>query len=68
MSFDAVVARPVSKPVSVEYAAAQLGASMPWLRSATGTLAALVPQRWWTHPWPVPLGEMLVTARPREDG
>jgi 2-polyprenyl-3-methyl-5-hydroxy-6-metoxy-1,4-benzoquinol methylase len=59
-----VQVRPARKPLTLEYAAAQVAEFMPRLAPIAGALAALVPRRWRARPWALPLGEMLVTARP----
>jgi len=59
--------RPLRKPLTLEYAGEQLGRQVPRLGAAVDLLAAAVPARWRGRPWLLPLGEMLVAARPRAD-
>ena len=60
----AVTVRAARKPLTADYVVEQLAHSNPALaRIARGT-TAIVPRRWRARPWSLPLGEMLVTARP----
>jgi 2-polyprenyl-3-methyl-5-hydroxy-6-metoxy-1,4-benzoquinol methylase len=55
--------RPVRKPLTLDYAAGQLAEMTPLLAPVARTATALVPGRLRRRLWPLPLGEMLVTAR-----
>jgi 2-polyprenyl-3-methyl-5-hydroxy-6-metoxy-1,4-benzoquinol methylase len=57
------VVRRALKPLTLDYAAAQLAAFGSALAPVARTLVAAVPRPWRERPWPLPLGEMLVTAR-----
>ena len=61
---DAITVRRVWKPLTLDYAAAQLVETNPQLARLMGPLAAIAPRAWRARPWPVPVGEMLVTSRP----
>jgi SAM-dependent methyltransferase len=61
--FGELTIRAVGKPLTLDYAVAQLGAQNPYLHRIAGALEALLPRGWRTRPWAFPLGEMLVTGR-----
>jgi SAM-dependent methyltransferase len=63
--FDQVTVRPARKPLTIAYAVGAVGALVPGLHPLGRTLAALVPRGLRVRPIPLPLGEMLVTARAR---
>jgi 2-polyprenyl-3-methyl-5-hydroxy-6-metoxy-1,4-benzoquinol methylase len=54
---------PVRKPLTIDYAAAQLAELTPVLAPVARAFAAVLPARLRRRLWPLPLGEMLVTAR-----
>ena len=60
---DAIAVRRVWKPLTLDYAAAQLAESNPQLGRLMTLLAAIAPRAWRARPWPVPVGEILVTGR-----
>lgn len=55
--------RPVTKPMTIAYTAVQAEHMAPFLRPVAW-IARVLPPRLRDQPLPVPLGEMLVTARP----
>jgi len=59
----AVSVRAAWKPLSADYVVEQLGHSNPALARIARATTAIVPRPWRARPWPLPLGEMLVTAR-----
>ena len=60
----AVTVRAVRKPLTADYVVEQLAHSNPALARIARATTAIVPRRWRARPWSLPLGEMLVTARP----
>ena len=58
-----VTVRTATKPLSADYVVEQLGHSNPALARIVRATTAIVPRPWRARPWPLPLGEMLVTAR-----
>jgi len=60
---DAIAVRRVWKPLTLDYAAAQLAETNPQLGRLMTLLAVIAPRAWRAHPWPVPVGEILVTGR-----
>ncbi len=63
--FTDVAVRPVRKPLPLDYATAQAERLAAPLAPLVRLGAAALPRRWRDRPLPLPLGEMLVTARPR---
>jgi len=57
------VIRRALKPLTLDYAAAQLAAFGYGLAPLARGLVTVLPPAWRERPWPLPLGEMLVTAR-----
>lgn len=55
--------RPVRKLLTLDYAATQLAELTPVLAPVARAAAAVLPARLRRRLWPLPLGEMLVTAR-----
>jgi len=55
--------KPFRKPLTLDYAAAQLAALTPFLAPPVRAAAALLPRRLRDRAWPLPLGEILLTAR-----
>jgi SAM-dependent methyltransferase len=62
--FRDVRVRPIRKPLTLDYAAAAATHLMPALGTAARLTTALVPGALRSRPLLLPLGEMLVTARP----
>jgi SAM-dependent methyltransferase len=58
-----VAVRPISKPMTLEYAAEQLARMTPPLAPLARLATAVVPAGLRRRSWPLPLGEMLATAR-----
>jgi hypothetical protein len=54
-----------TKPLTVDYATAQLERMTPALAPLARAVHAVVPATLGRRLWPLPIGEMLVTARPR---
>lgn len=60
---------PAYKPLTIDYAAEQLGHFTPALAPLVRGLGRILPRRLADHPWPIPVGEIFVTAtRSREGG
>jgi len=66
--FRDVHVRPIRKPLTLDYAAAAATHLMPALGTATRLATALVPGPLRSRPLLLPVGEMLVTARPARLG
>lgn len=62
--FEQVAVRAAAKPLTLDYAAAQLARMTPLLAPLARATRAVVPARLRRRLWPLPIGEMLVTARP----
>ena len=63
--FEAIVVHAATKPLTVDYATAQLERMTPALAPLARAVHAVVPAALGRRLWPLPIGEMLVTARPR---
>lgn len=63
--YPAVTVRPLRKPLTLEYAAAQVATLAPPLAPLVRGARRALP--WLARPIPLPLGEMLVTARVAKD-
>jgi hypothetical protein len=61
--FASVTVYPTTKPLTLDYATEQLARMTPALASLARTVQTLTPRRVRSHLWPLPIGEMLVTAR-----
>jgi len=61
--FGDVRVAPFRKPLTLDYAAEQLAALAPFLAPPVRAAAALLPHGLRDRAWPLPLGEILLTAR-----
>jgi len=59
-----VAVQAIRKPLPLDYATQQLDRLAPALAPLVRLARLAVPRRWWARPLRLPLGEMLVTARP----
>lgn len=64
LGYREITVRPVRKPLTLDYAVSQLGHFMPTVAPLGRGGLTLLPTRWRRRPIPLPLGEMMVTARP----
>jgi hypothetical protein len=62
--FTDVTVHAATKPLTLDYATEQLARMTPALAPLAKTVQSLTPRRLRAHLWPLPIGEMLVTARP----
>jgi 2-polyprenyl-3-methyl-5-hydroxy-6-metoxy-1,4-benzoquinol methylase len=62
--FTAIDVRAATKPLSLDYATEQLGRLTPALAPVARALRAVMPSGLRRRLWRLPIGEMLVTARP----
>jgi 2-polyprenyl-3-methyl-5-hydroxy-6-metoxy-1,4-benzoquinol methylase len=62
--YDAIAIHAASKPLTVDYATEQLARMTPVLAPLARAAQAVTPRALGRRLWPLPLGEMLVTARP----
>ena len=62
-SLEQISIQPSYKPLTMDYAAEQLGHFLPALAPVVGGVARILPQRLSGFAWPLPIGEILVTAR-----
>jgi 2-polyprenyl-3-methyl-5-hydroxy-6-metoxy-1,4-benzoquinol methylase len=62
--FTDVTVHAATKPLTLDYATEQLARMTPALAPLAKTVQTLTPRRLRAHLWPLPIGEMLVTARP----
>jgi 2-polyprenyl-3-methyl-5-hydroxy-6-metoxy-1,4-benzoquinol methylase len=60
---DLLDVRPVYKPLTMDYAAEQLAHLTPALAPVARTVARILPRRLGAYAWPLPLGEILASAR-----
>ena len=58
-----VEVRPAFKPLTIDYAAEQLGHFTPALAPLARGIGRILPGRLARYPWPIPVGEIFVTAR-----
>ena len=58
-----VAVRPFHKPLTLDYAVTQLASMAPRLAPPVRVVSALLPRGLRERAWPLPLGEMLLTAR-----
>ena len=63
--FAIITVEPVTKPLTVDYATEQLERMTPALAPLARAVRALTPRALGGRLWPLPLGEMLVAARPK---
>lgn len=63
--FEAVTVEPATKPLTLDYATAQLERMTPVLAPLARAVHTVLPAPLGRRLWPLPIGEMLVTARPR---
>lgn len=59
--------RPAYKPLTIDYAAEQLGHFTPALAPLARGLGRILPGRLARYPWPIPVGEVFVTAKRRPE-
>jgi len=62
--FVGVTVHPATKPLTIDYATEQLIRMTPVLAPVARAVRALTPAALGRRLWPLPIGEMLVTARP----
>ena len=62
--FTAVTVEPTTKPLTLDYATAQVERMTPIAAPLARALRALMPRALGRRLWALPLGEMLVAARP----
>lgn len=62
-SLEQISIQPSYKPLTMDYAAEQLGHFLPALAPVVGGVARILPQRLSGFAWPLPIGEILVTGR-----
>ena len=62
--YEQVAVHAASKPLTLDYASEQLARMTPFLAPLARTVRTLTPKGLRRHLWPLPIGEMLVTARP----
>jgi len=63
LALEDVSIRPAYKPLTLGYAAEQLAHFTPPLAPLARGLSRILPARLTDYPWPMPLGEIFVTAR-----
>jgi 2-polyprenyl-3-methyl-5-hydroxy-6-metoxy-1,4-benzoquinol methylase len=62
-SLEEISIEPSYKPLTMDYAAEQLGHFLPAMAPVVGGVARVLPRRLAGYAWPLPIGEILVTAR-----
>ena len=62
--FVSIAVHPATKPLTLDYATEQLMRMTPVLAPVARALRAVTPRAIGRRLWPLPIGEMLVTARP----